>query len=120
MEDNKYTKLFTAKIGICGKLISWSKSGYRENYPRNLAIFNSNIVVDGKKVWFGDIDLTISKSILKSIAAEEKIDIYVLREMSARFDNEETPDLSEPVAVYYKGETIKYDPYIDSTRYDGL
>lgn len=91
MDTNNITEILNEKIGFCGRMISGSKTGYRMRFPRNLAIFNANIIVDDKKVWWGDIDLTVSKNDLLEIAVLENIDIYVLYEMDGRFENENSP-----------------------------
>lgn len=46
---------------FAGRIISFSKSGYRKAYPNNEVIFNSFIYTPkGRIVWYGDIDLTRS------------------------------------------------------------
>jgi hypothetical protein len=75
-----------------GRLISWSKSLYREKHPNNIVCFNANVVsLNHGKIWYGDIDLTLEREILKQIANEIGEDLYVLREMDARFENENLP-----------------------------
>ena len=72
-----------------GRMISGSKSGYTDHHPKNVAIFNANIVTQkGVKVWHGDLDLTVDAEKLKDIAAETDEVLYVLREMDARFGSE--------------------------------
>jgi len=84
-------------LGHLGAMISGSKSGYSRNYPDNFPVFNSNIIaVKGdsvEKIWFGDIDVTKSAEKLEKLAIEVEADIYVLREMDARFENENKPRL---------------------------
>lgn len=77
-------------------MISGSKSGYRNIYPHNLVLFNANICIlekgsNGKKVWWGDIDITKKRNELRSIAVELDVDIYILSEMDGRFENEKSP-----------------------------
>lgn len=79
------------------RMISFSKSFYRENFPNNEVYFNANIfIIDKKKahkIWYGDLDLTIDEKVLKKIAKEIKYDLYILREMDGRFGNENlTPE----------------------------
>ena len=80
-------------MGYPGKLISGSKSGYRDHHPDNLIVFNSNLVAEstGKRVWYGDIDITKSRELLRKLASEEQDTFLVLREMDGRFENEEKP-----------------------------
>ena len=75
-----------------GRLLSQSKSSYRERYPDHEVYFNANIITEKDfKVWYGDIDLTLDRDILVSIANESNTTLYILREMDARFDNEHSP-----------------------------
>ena len=76
-----------------GRLISFSKSEYRRQYPENQVYFNANIFVLGEgKVWYGDIDVTKDREMLESIAAKIGKDIFILREMDGRFENENLSD----------------------------
>ncbi len=91
-------------IGRDGRMVGYSKSGYLDRNPRNITVFNGNIVVEGKKEWYGDLDVT--KDIKKLLALSNEIakEVYILNEYDGRFDNEEKPDLSDPVIVLLKGE----------------
>lgn len=85
-------------IGPMGRMISGSKSGYRNVHPDNLVMFNGNICInqgEPTKVWYGDIDITKSRNQLREIAVEMNTDLYVLYEMDARFENEERPLIKE-------------------------
>jgi len=76
-----------------GRMISFSKSGYRDRFPDNEVYFNANIFVLGEgKIWYGDIDVTKDKEQLENIAREIGKDLYILREMDGRFGNEELKD----------------------------
>lgn len=88
-EDVDYSKVFEHFKLSMGRMISSSKSGYRERYPDNLVIFNANIITEkGGKVWYGDLDITRDFDVLKEIADELQEDLYILRELDARFGNE--------------------------------
>jgi len=89
------TEISMVFLGPLGKLISHSKSRYREKFPENLVIFNANICAGPEKVWWGDLDITESKENLSSLAIALNSDIYVLREMDGRFENEEKPLIDE-------------------------
>lgn len=71
------------------RLISRSKSFYRELHPKHIVFFNANII-DKKlgKIWHGDLDLTMDGNKLKSVASELNTTFYILSEMDGRFDNE--------------------------------
>ena len=72
-----------------GRMISGSKSGYTDKYPKNVAIFNANIVTkEHGKVWYGDLDLTVDAMKLKDVSGEVDEVLYILRESDARFGAE--------------------------------
>jgi hypothetical protein len=73
-----------------GRMMSYSKSSYREANPHSITYFNANIITitDGK-VWFGDLDLTKDAEALKRVAAELGETLFVLKELDCRFDNED-------------------------------
>jgi len=84
----------TQILGWNGAMISGSKSGYTQRNPKNMAIFNANVIAMGtlpEKIWYGDLDLTLSLDKLKELSASIGQEIRVLREMDARFENEEKP-----------------------------
>lgn len=75
-----------------GRMVSYSKGEYLSRYPNNKVIFNGNIFTKKLgKIWYGDIDLTKDESTLKLIAKRVGEDLYILREMDGRFDNENKP-----------------------------
>lgn len=80
----------TAKLGLfMGRMISSSKSYYRENHPNNIVYFNANIITkEYGKIWYGDLDLTLDAPKLNELAKILGTTIYVLSEMDGRFENE--------------------------------
>lgn len=74
---------------VNGRMISYSKSAYRELNPKSVCYFNANIVTarDGK-VWYGDLDLTKDALALKVVAEQTGQTIYVLKELDCRFEDE--------------------------------
>jgi hypothetical protein len=92
------TSIATSVLGFEGKMISWSKSGYRNENPENLAIFNANIIEKTEKgyekIWYGDIDITLDYEKLIQISKVLDTEIFVLYEMDARFDRESAPNVS--------------------------
>lgn len=88
-------------LGHAGRMMSGSKSGYANAHPANVPVFNGNLVTENLgKIWYGDIDLTLDGDKIQalSIALGEKV--YVLREMAARFENENSPKLDQAVVTY--------------------
>ena len=72
-----------------GRMISGSKSGYRERNPENEVYFNANIfTLEEGKVWYGDLDVTKDLSALEEITKTIGKDLYILSEMDGRFENE--------------------------------
>jgi len=97
-----YSDVF-AKFGIkIGRMISGSKSGYHRLNPDNEVFFNANIFIkdslkSGMKVWWGDLDYTLDFDALIEIAGEINKDLFILREMDGRFENEDMTDVDEIV-----------------------
>lgn len=91
------TSLARQVLGFPGKMISGSKSGYRNAYPKNFPVFNSNLVTEKGKIWYGDLDLTTDESLLINLAAQLKQTVYVLYEMDGRFENESKPKIDNAV-----------------------
>ena len=90
MSDGDMYKLFGDNGFMMGRMISGSKSSYMQLYPKHVVVFNANIVTKSRgKVWFGDLDLTLDEAKLKIVASALKEPLYVLREMDARFENED-------------------------------
>ena len=84
-------------LGVCGRMIDASKSDYSRAHPTHVVVFNSNVCTKNGKIWYGDIDVTLDEDKLKLLADELDEKIYVLYEMDARFDNEDSPKLDNAV-----------------------
>jgi hypothetical protein len=91
------TKLAESILGFSGRLISWSKSGYRNKYPDNLVIFNANVATINGKIWWGDLDVTLDKDKLKQLAIALNETVYVLYEMDGRFGYENNPQIDRAI-----------------------
>lgn len=108
-------------LGMNGRMISGSKSGYLNHYPKNLAVFNANICTKNEgKIWYGDIDLTLDRDKLSELAKSLENEVYVLYEMDARFENEASPKLENAVVVFKKDGSWKigksWAEYVDSDK----
>ena len=91
MDQEKIREVFNNHSMHSGRMISYSKSGYRQKYPDNEVYFNANIfTLEEGKIWYGDLDLTLDESNLTQIANELNVDIYILSEMDGRFENEKS------------------------------
>jgi hypothetical protein len=107
MSDGDLYKLFADHGFIMSRMISGSKSGYKEKYPDHKVVFNANIVIKSRgKVWYGDIDLTLDREDLRFIANDLKEPLYVLYEMDARFENE-----NQPFEYYERKAVEKIEPH---------
>lgn len=83
-------------MGYPGVMISGSKSGYHDRFPDHDVIFNANIFTEaGKKIWYGDIDITLSTAKLQTLSKELGEKIFVLYEWDGRFDFETNPQLDK-------------------------
>jgi len=90
-------------LGMYGKMVGMSKSGYLANNKENLVVFNANVCIkENGKIWFGDIDVTKEQESLEALAIQLDTDIFILREMDARFDNEDKPE--------FKNFAVKFSP----------
>lgn len=87
-------------------MISSSKSAYINQNPENLVVFNSNICAGNEKIWWGDIDVTLSSENLASLSTTLNAEISVLTEMDGRFENEENPLIDNFLVRYLPDGTI--------------
>ena len=88
----KIEEIFKSHGLSLARMVSFSKSEYRRANPANIVVFNANIFTESKgKVWWGDLDVTVSKEALQAVANEIGETIYVLREHDGRFENENLP-----------------------------
>lgn len=100
MKDVFYSRGF-----IPGRMISGSKSRYMDLYPDHDVYFNANVFVLGEgKIWHGDLDITRDKESLEEIAREIGKDLFILREMDGRFENENRSDSDIIKFAVYKVE----------------
>ncbi len=106
--------LITDKLGFPGRLLSGSKLAYEQAHPGHVVVFNANLMVDGQKVWYGDIDITVDEAALKAIA-QALGKVHILYEMDARFETEASPVLEN--AVYWTdGTACGFAPRIERER----
>lgn len=104
-------------LGRESRLIAGSKSTYKKTYPKNLVVFNANVVVEGLgKVWHGDLDLTRDEALLVRLAELTDREVYVLPEMAARFENEKSPKLSQAVYKVSRVKLLSWHTYIGEVK----
>jgi len=105
-------------LGHSGRLIAGSKSAYRKYYPKNLVLFNANLVVRGRKVWHGDLDLSRDEALIVRLAELIQDEVYVLYEMDARFENEDSPRMDKAVYRVAKIPFLHWHTYIGEVLCD--
>ena len=89
IQGNNMIDIFKKHGLNIARMLAWSKSRYREEYPDHVVVFNANVFTESSgKVWHGDLNLTKDGDVLKSIAKEIGEPLYVLYEMDGRFENE--------------------------------
>ena len=82
-----------------GRMISGSKSDYSRRHPDNKVYFNANVCTKSKgKIWYGDLDLTLDGEKLIEFAQNIGEELFILREMDGRFENEGNPKLDKAIA----------------------
>ncbi len=92
MEEFNVNKLFRSEGLPLGRMISESKSMYKDAYPEHLVVFDANVVtVTNGKIWYGDLDVTRDAEALKRLSEQIGEPLFVLREMDARFGKETNP-----------------------------
>lgn len=101
----KMVDIFLSHGLVMGRMITTSKSKYRDEHPNHKVVYNANIVTERRgKIWYGDLDLTLDGKELKLVAEDLQEPVYVLREMDARFENEKLSpaQLIERAVICYK------------------
>jgi len=94
-----------------GRLITGSKSSYRENHPNDLIIFNANILIQSKgKIWHGDLNITKDAKILQRICNEINEKMIIVSEMLCRFGMEEKSysEIEKNARVIFKPKSKNY------------
>ena len=87
-------------LGHFGRMLSTTKNNYNGK-----CIFNANICTKKRKLWYGDINFERDEKKLEQIANLIKQDLYILREMDARFENENAPLLDKAVFIVRQKNT---------------
>lgn len=111
-------------LGFNGAMICGSKTMYRNAFPNNLTVFNANVCVGLEKVWWGDLDVTISKDKLISLSKVLNDVVFVLYEMDGRFENEDEPLINNyvvkfsPDGTYQLGERL--NEYYDGEKLESI
>lgn len=78
VKKTQLTEIIEKYLGPAGRMIAWSKTAYRDEYPKNKVYFNACIFDELlAQVWWGDIDLTQENHKLEKIAEVSEQPFYV-------------------------------------------
>ncbi|MEK0381896.1 MAG: hypothetical protein QQN48_02510, partial [Nitrosopumilus sp.] len=81
--------LFEENNLLMGRMIGGSKSSYMKLHSKDTIVFNANIIIESKgKIWHGDLNVTEDYEKLEKISNGLDEHLYILREMDARFGDE--------------------------------
>lgn len=107
MEEHEVVERF---LGHMGRMLSGSKSGYLDRFPGHRCFFNGNVYAgDGRKLWYGDIDLTKDEKVLQALAGELGTRLYVTREMPFRFEQVTVQQLDNACLGEHPS-AVRFDP----------
>lgn len=112
-------KLAIKHLGSLGRMVNPSKGQYLYDNPKNLVVFNANVFIDGEKIWYGDLDLTLDLPKLFDLSAELDLQtsISVYTEMGGRFENETSPDRDQLVLDVTQGAYFLSSAYQEYYEY---
>ena len=109
-KQDRWSAIVWAALGPMGRMLSGSKSSYSDRHPKNVVFFNGNIYdKDGKKLWYGDVNLTKDKARLEQIAHMLDEPIYVTREQPFRWEEQTTESLENCTKGEYPS-VVRIDP----------
>lgn len=93
--EEKELQAFEA-LGMCGAMLSGSKTGYEMRNPNHVVFYNANLYDPAaNKLWFGDLDLTDQIETLQGLASKIGEPIFVTREAPFRFNPPSAAQLAE-------------------------
>ena len=110
--ENEIIDVFEKHRLMLGRMISGSKSGYCQKYPKHDVRFNANIFIPSTgKVWFGDLDITVDNKKLQDVCNELDEEMIVVPEMMGRFGAEEEPykKIFEHAHTRFTPNAVEYD-----------
>ena len=88
--DVYYWNLFKSHSLNLGRMVGGSKSRYLQDHPDNIVIFNANIITKKSgKIWYGDLSFPNDSKKIQDICNILNEKLYILRELDARFENEQ-------------------------------
>lgn len=92
MNQKEIEKIFRLRGLLVNRMISASKSIYRQAHPEHRILFNANIFIKKLgKIWYGDLDITKEAFLLQEVANESGKELIVVPEIYGRFGAEDRP-----------------------------
>jgi hypothetical protein len=86
-------ELVASELGLPhGRILGWSKSGYRAAHPSHFVMFNATIARWGEPLWRGDLDLTTDEAAIAELARRLGETLHVLFEAEAGYQEWVTVD----------------------------
>jgi hypothetical protein len=110
-------------LGTEGRMIGTSRGRTSFENPHSLIVFLANVVIDGERIWQGDLNLSDKKDIKKLETLSRDFgskEVFILWEKDAGFDVE-VPRLDRAIGkvTYGKGLEILYACDFYELREDG-
>lgn len=107
MEESEVVERF---LGHMGRMLSGSKGAYANAHPTHRVFFNGNVYDgSGRKLWYGDVDLTKDDKVLHGLASELGTVLYVTREMPFRFEQPTVQQLESACSGEFPS-AVRIDP----------
>lgn len=106
----RYREEILATLGVPGRMISGSRTGYRDRHPDHLLVFNATVCAGPCKIWDGDLDLTLDEPTLLELAERTGQVIHVLHESDGRFTYKDQPRIDEAVFSAAATGHTSFDP----------
>lgn len=105
--DEDVVRLAT-ELGLpLSRLIAASKIGYMRRHPQHAVIFNATIADStGRRLWWGDVDLTIDEDILVQLAERVGLDLHVYYEGDSRRGFVDRIDPTNTVLLVHPDGTV--------------
>jgi hypothetical protein len=105
--DEQFIEL-AMTVGLhLSRLIGLSKTGFIRRHPQHAAIFNATIAdAEGRRLWWGDLDLTVDEEALHRLAERAGLDLYIYYEGDSRRGFVERIHRSNVLAVFHPDRTV--------------
>jgi hypothetical protein len=118
MEEIVIMEIFRKHLLYGGRMISGSKSGYRERHPDNDVIFNARIFTPKLLcAWWGDLDITLDNKALQEVCNELGEEMIVTTESVSWYAEDKK---YKDIEKYAHAKFIPTSKVYYSRVYDGM